>query len=325
MRAGHIGDAMRRTEAAYGRPCRKLRFFAVSLCALAFAGPLSFALPPPEQHTQQRGTTANDADPSEARTCAPCHSALVAGFAEGRHASHSKAKAVSCATCHGAQKDHVASGGTPTKEPDASMGTQEQVDALCLSCHQGKHANFDRSIHAKRGLSCTTCHSIHAAGREAHLLKTAELQLCYHCHADVKPQFQMPSRHNVEEGLIECTDCHDPHGTAQEERPGAHHRQDSFCTNCHTAMEGPFRFEHPIVKTEGCTACHLPHGGPNPHLLLKASVDAICQFCHFPSPDPASGAHMPAAPDAASPHKACTDCHADVHGSSSSLVFLKTE
>lgn len=301
---------------------RRLRSFVVRLCAFALAVPLLAALSGPQQPNAPQATAADPVYSSEARTCARCHSALVNDFAGSRHAPHNKAKAVTCAMCHGLQRDHIASGGVKTKEPDGAMGTQEQVDELCLNCHRGKHASFERSIHAKKGLSCTSCHSIHAASHSEHLLKATPVQLCDHCHTNVRSQFQMPSRHNVEEGLIQCTDCHDPHGTAKEEGPGTHHRQDGFCTNCHTAMEGPFRFEHPIVKTEGCTACHFPHGGPNPHLLLRADVDSICQLCHFPSPDPRSGAHMPTSPDHAAPPKSCTDCHADVHGSNSSPIFL---
>jgi DmsE family decaheme c-type cytochrome len=127
----------------------------------------------------------------------------------------------------------------------------------------------------------------------------------------------------VVEGLIECADCHDPHGTIGEDPSRASHRQDSLCANCHTETAGPFVFPHAVMKTEGCTACHFPHGGPNPHLLRRSDVDAICQQCHLPAPDPKTGAHIRSANNPARPSQSCIDCHTDVHGSNCSIVFLK--
>ena len=263
---------------------------------------------------------------AEARTCTPCHSKVVERFGENPHAqapvSHG-GKGVRCASCHGNQEKHVKSGVPISGALDPALGTGRQVDDMCLSCHQSTHPTFNRSAHNKSNVSCSTCHSIHSAGTPKYLLKAEQTALCYQCHAAVRPQFSMPSRHNVEEGLVQCTDCHDPHGTSREEVPGSFSRQDAFCANCHTGIEGPFVFEHPIVKTEGCSACHFPHGGLNRHLLRRANVDAICQVCHLPPRDPRTGAHMPSADDHAEPSKSCIDCHTDVHGSNSSRMFFR--
>lgn len=264
----------------------------------------------------------------DARTCVPCHSAAVRGIAETPH-GHAvvsvEAKELTCATCHGSQKAHMESGGSTAGMIDPASGNAGQVDAMCLACHAGKHANFARSAHGKSSISCTSCHSIHSAAAPRYLLKAAQSELCYKCHAQVKPQFSMASRHNVNVGLIQCTDCHDPHGTHQDAVPGTAHRQDAFCADCHTATAGPFAFEHAVIKTEGCTACHFAHGGPNPHLLLRANVDTICQTCHFPPPDPKTGAHIQPAKDHPQPPKSCTECHIDIHGSNSSPTFRRNQ
>lgn len=262
----------------------------------------------------------------EASTCAPCHSGVVKSFAENPHAQPlitRDGKGVTCASCHGSQKAHIESGGTKSNMLDPALAKDKQVDDMCLSCHEGKHPTFERSPHGKSKVSCMGCHSIHAAGAPKYLLKVAQSELCFQCHSGVKPQFSMPFRHKVQEGLIECTDCHDPHGTLREELSVSFKRQDSFCINCHTRTAGPFAFEHAVVKTEGCTACHFPHGGPNSQLLIRANVDSICQLCHFPPPDPKTGAHMQRAKDQAGPSPTCTDCHTNIHGSDSSPAFLR--
>lgn len=38
-----------------------------------------------------------------------------------------------------------------------------------------------------------------------------EAERCYGRHSDVKAQFSMPFRHNVNRSLILCADCHPPH------------------------------------------------------------------------------------------------------------------
>jgi predicted CXXCH cytochrome family protein len=97
------------------------------------------------------------------------------------------------------------------------QGLAKDVDAKCLSCHAGAHPNFERSPHAKAGVSCISCHSIHASKEEA-LLKASQPTLCFQCHTDVKPQFNMPFHHKVNEGLVKCSDCHDVHGTFGQQR-----------------------------------------------------------------------------------------------------------
>lgn len=97
--------------------------------------------------------------------------------------------------------------------------------------------------------------------------------------------------------------------------------QNKPCTACHAQVAGPFVYPHAPMPAEGCTACHSGHGSPNPHLLIKADADAVCQQCHIPKPDPASGAHMLTGNNR-SAAKPCMACHTDVHGSNRSPMFL---
>ena len=99
------------------------------------------------------------------------------------------------------------------------------------------------------------------------------LSSAYGCHTETKPQFSMPFHHKVEEGLMKCTDCHDPHGTFDGKNLRAPHRRMRCAPSATAETAGPFVYEHEVVKTEGCTACHIPHGGPNPRLLNRANVN----------------------------------------------------
>lgn len=262
-----------------------------------------------------------------ADTCATCHEEVAKGFANNPHAKLAEmhgGAGVTCESCHGAGKAHVEGGGDISKIFNPAKGTAKEVDQTCLGCHQGKHANFERSAHGEGNVSCIGCHSVHASTTSEHLLKAAEPVLCFQCHTDVKPQFSMPFHHKVEEGLVKCSDCHDPHGTFGQKSLRSSTQQDAVCTKCHTETAGPFVYEHAVVKTEGCTACHTPHGGPNPRLLNRANVDTICLQCHSPSPNFTTNPPMGPAHNQAVQYQSCTICHTSIHGSNVSADFFNS-
>jgi len=58
----------------------------------------------------------------------------------------------------------------------------------------------------------------------------------------------MPFHHKVNEGLVKCTDCHDPHGTFGNSALRSTADANMICTKCHTEVRGPFVFEHAPVK-----------------------------------------------------------------------------
>jgi DmsE family decaheme c-type cytochrome len=305
------------------RACLIFILGAIIFCVVAIASPASGSKP--------AGGQAKDATASEfvgAETCATCHEETAKGFASNPHSklamAHGK-NGVTCENCHGAGKAHVDGGGDTSKIFNPGKGTAKEVDARCLSCHQGQHANFERSGHGEANVSCVSCHSVHAGEDPEHLLKVAQPNLCFQCHTDVKPQFAMPFHHKVEEGLVQCSDCHDPHGTFGRKGLKSASQQDAVCTKCHTETAGPFVYEHAVVKTEGCTSCHTPHGGPNPRLLNRANVNTLCLECHSPSSNfstlqPSGPAH-----NQNQQYQACTICHTNIHGSNVSAVFFNTK
>ncbi len=313
------------------------------LCATALAAP------PPKD--KPAAAPAQAAAPAAgfvgADTCAGCHEQVVKAFASNPHAKMVEmhgSNGVTCENCHGAGGDHVAGGGDKTKIFNPAKASPHDVDTKCLSCHAGAHPNFDRSPHAKANVSCVSCHSIHggdvqlpgqpaakavlqpveattavSAGYREKLLKAPEPTLCFQCHGDVKPQFNMPFHHRVNEGLMRCSDCHDVHGTFQNSNVKNTADQNAICTKCHMDNRGPFVFEHMPVKAEGCMGCHTPHGSQNERLLNMPNVNVLCVQCHsLVGQDTAHGIS-----NASADSVPCTSCHTYIHGSNINAAFLR--
>jgi DmsE family decaheme c-type cytochrome len=258
-------------------------------------------------------------------TCATCHAELSSKFASNPHVALAMThggKGVTCEGCHGAGREHVESGGDVTKIFQFEKASSKMVDAKCLSCHLGTHANFDRSAHAEAGVSCTSCHSSHAFRVETNLLKVAEPKLCYSCHTDVKASFSQPFHHKVNEGVLTCSDCHNPHGTMKDKLLKSGADQNAVCTKCHVETLGPFVHEHPPLKTDGCTSCHLPHGSPNARLLTRSNVNSLCLQCHTASMN-FTAPGTPSFHNQANQYQACTSCHTQIHGSNVDANFFK--
>jgi DmsE family decaheme c-type cytochrome len=305
------------------RACLTLVLGAGILCAGAWSAPAPGA--------KAAGAQAKDAAPGDfvgAETCITCHEEVGKGFASNPHSKLAEAHGktgVTCEGCHGPGRAHVEGGGDVTKIFNPAKATAKEVDKTCLGCHQGKHSNFERSAHGEGNVSCIGCHSIHAGEDKEHLLKLAQPTLCFQCHTDVKPQFSMPFHHKVNEGLVRCSDCHDPHGSFEKKGLKSAAQQDAVCVKCHTEVAGPFVYEHAVVRTEGCTACHFPHGGPNPRLLNRANVNTICLQCHTTSPNfTTAGTPTGPAHNQAMQYQSCIICHADIHGSNVGQHFFNT-
>jgi DmsE family decaheme c-type cytochrome len=198
---------------------------------------------------------------------------------------------------------------------------KKDVNAHCLSCHGANHEqrHFSTSSHANNDVGCLDCHSPHHAKETQSLLVRAQPDLCYGCHTSAKADFAKPFHHRVDEGLIQCSDCHNTHGTTTLRQVRTLPSGDQICVKCHVDKQGPFVYEHVPVKTEGCNSCHTPHGSTNPRFLRVSQINLLCLQCHtFPVQGPAGPTH-----NQATKYQACTMCHAAIHGSNSSSVFFR--
>jgi len=259
-------------------------------------------------------------------TCALCHADLAKKFSSNPHSQLALmhgGKGVTCESCHGPGEAHVESGGDTTKILRLSKMSAKQVDTTCLGCHAAAHPNFERSDHGRAGVGCTSCHSVHngsnSLGAESNLLKVDQPKLCFSCHTDVKSAFSQPFHHQVNDGLMKCTDCHDTHGTFGNNQLRTTADMNVVCTKCHTETRGPFVFEHAAVKAEGCVGCHTPHGSQNARLLLVPNINQMCNQCH--SPVAAGTVHGMNAGSAEV--LSCVSCHTMIHGSNINPAFIR--
>ncbi len=165
--------------------------------------------------------------------------------------------------------------------------------ALCEDCHDPMGGGKGKTHAPVAKGECTACHSPHAS-LYAKLVKARGQALCLKCHkdptADPKdPQKNQPVIHAaLDEG---CLGCHQPHsspfrGLLQKEQAGV-------CWECHDQGQVPegkgkgIRVHSPIADDRECTACHRPHAGEFPKLLVK-TVPLLCGECHdLPTVPPA--------------------------------------
>jgi DmsE family decaheme c-type cytochrome len=265
-----------------------------------------------------------------AETCKTCHEDIYNAWVKTPHWKTTLNKEggpakQGCEGCHGPGADHVAGGGDKTKIFVFEGKSRQESSARCLSCHGESHpqAHFAESAHASSDVGCLDCHSPHHAKESQHLLVQDQPQLCYGCHTSAKADFAKPFHHRVNEGLVQCNDCHNPHGTATVRQLRALPSGDAICFKCHVDKQGPFVYEHVPVKTEGCTSCHTPHGSTNPRLLNVSLVNMLCLQCHTFSTQLTAGGPAGPAHNQSAKYQACTMCHNQIHGSNFSDVFFK--
>lgn len=244
------------------------------------------------------------AEPSGQR-CAGCHSDIEPQTARATP-STLHASSVPCEACHGDATAHAASNGIT---PVAS------AQPRCTPCHEqvAPHSRWKGSAHERAGLQCASCHSIHAGGQR-HLLKgSSESETCFACHAEVRHARTQRSTHLFRDDQgrpkLECSSCHDAHGTASDSLLVAASLND-VCYSCHDDKRGPFLWEHAPVR-ENCATCHEPHGSNNTRLLVMRQP-MLCHTCHT------GDMHVSApggARTAQEMNRSCVNCHQVIHGS----------
>ena len=275
--------------------------------------------------------------------CRVCHPDVMLKFFKNPHyksiaLAKEPAERTGCESCHGPGKAHVdARGGKETIRAFSAMPPKQILDA-CLACHSKdlSRANIRSSPHTEADVVCTSCHSIHKSPVPKFLLANVQKDVCYQCHGTVRAQFEMPSKHRVNEGVVQCTDCHNPHGTfAATWRMGVRPRMvdqalgnEEPCLKCHTDKRGPFVYEHAAVRVDGCETCHSPHGSMNAKLLRRPVVFTVCLECHNGAGT--FGRNNTGVLLQSSSHnmldprfQRCTTCHVRIHGSNSDPLFFR--
>ena len=238
-----------------------------------------------------------------------------------------------CESCHGPSAAHVASrsqGGDVEPAvvfsgPHASP--VEQRNEQCINCHEGgQRINWLGSKMQNDGVACVNCHTVHVA-KDPVLVKKTQPEVCFACHAQQRAESLEYSHHPIQEGLVVCSDCHNPHGS-----PGPHSLNEfsvnETCYNCHQDKRGPMLWEHQPVR-EDCTNCHTPHGSVEER-LLRENPGFMCSSCHSSLAANHSGGAFGGANalpgnllgkavfnSALGNQRLCLNCHSQIHGSNS--------
>jgi len=326
-------------------PRRRRGFPAVLLVILvAFAWSLSMAIhpaaaaafgapatagretPEPRKGAQASGARQPAAPAAQANeyvgeeTCLACHETQA--YTATRHAlkaiPRTPAATHGCESCHGPGKAH-AEEADPTKIVNPAKTTPQRASEICATCHdRGTHAVWSGSQHDSRNVGCVTCHSVHAPKGPKQLKAATELAQCATCHKDKIAKLDRSGHMPVREGKMQCSTCHNPHGSTNVRLL---RRGDSIaeaCTSCHADKRGPYLWEHAPTR-DGCTTCHDPHGSSNERMLVS-KPPILCQRCHVATRHPSTIYDAGLIGAGATPSiriyaRSCVTCHSAIHGS----------
>ena len=270
------------------------------------------------------GESTSDAVEVGDETCSMCHGDLSEDFESNIHFRLAVGDDHTCEACHGPGSRH-SEDSDPASIYNAATDYVSTGKNMCVSCHGGtEYTSWQGLAHFETGEGCSDCHTIH--GQEKHLLSKQQPDLCFDCHARQRSQARMPSHHPVLEGLVGCSDCHAIHSEEVRYTVGEGERE--LCLSCHTALQGPFIFEHDPVN-EDCGICHEPHGTIADKLLVQ-NEPFLCLSCHsmhfhttlvgyegtLPAPQHAERIVTSTADGMKQAVLTkCTQCHSEIHGS----------
>ncbi|MEO8520694.1 MAG: DmsE family decaheme c-type cytochrome [Acidobacteriota bacterium] len=257
-------------------------------------------------------------------TCVTCHEAEGQALAATLHGKSVNARTPAarpnqaCETCHGPGQEHAESGDKTKIKVFSSMAPHD-ASATCLSCHsRASHALWTGSMHDVRNLSCVTCHSVHNPKSPTAQLKAATAtESCVVCHKAEVAKLQRFGHMPLREGKMECTSCHNPHGSTNVRLLKTGNWINESCVSCHTDKRGPYLWDHAPVR-EACSTCHDPHGS-NQERMLVAKLPMLCQRCHIGTRHPSTiydGTQLANRSNRLI-GRSCVNCHSQIHGSNS--------
>jgi hypothetical protein len=197
--------------------------------------------------------------PRNSRNCFRCHSTQIAARDQARIDVETMIPNVSCESCHGPGRAHVAAArrGAPESELALPFGpdrwTSETLVMLCGTCHR------------------------HPSRTPPEQIRPDDPQL-----ARFQPVGITQSRCYLESGgVFSCVSCHDPHARALTDRAS----YSSICLSCHedrgsSADQSTRRKATPadsyrasgtpcpVSPRRGCVDCHMPRADSGQHILF---------------------------------------------------------
>lgn len=286
--------------------------------APAKPAPAAPAAPAPAAPAQAAGQPPKGYAGSEA--CATCHTGYDTSINATKHGftSHpdTPMAKLGCETCHGPGEAHM-NDPVNVKPTQLTKISAKQVNEVCTTCHnKGQHALWKGSQHEARNVSCISCHSIHKPMSTTSQLKAMNQQgTCITCHRDKVAKLDKSGHMPVREGKMECSSCHNPHGSTNVKLLKTGNTVNESCTSCHAEKRGPWLFEHAGINGEACSTCHDPHGSSNDRMLV-AKLPFLCQRCHNHTKHPSTIYDNKVVQSSNRLFsRSCVTCHSAIHGS----------
>lgn len=157
---------------------------------------------------------------------------------------------------------------------------QQDNELACLDCHNSVLSGNQHFIESSD--ECLYCHENKGPTENGHrVITSVDDNICLACHIEQDPMISS-SQHS----LINCVDCHNPHGS--KEVYNMNYDMISLCAdNCHDHNQ--LGNSHPVGarytdKRTGdemtcVSTCHSVHTPREPKLLRYTSED-LCRQCH---------------------------------------------
>jgi DmsE family decaheme c-type cytochrome len=150
---------------------------------------------------------------------------------------------------------------------------------------------------------------------KAQLKAPDQLKLCVNCHRDKVAKLEKSGHMPVREGKMECTSCHNPHGSTNVRLLRVGNSVNEACASCHADKRGPYLFEHAGINGDSCATCHDPHGSSNDRMLVT-KLPFLCQRCHAHTRHPSTIYDNKVAQTSNRLYsRSCVTCHSAIHGS----------
>ena len=192
-----------------------------------------------------------------AAVCQSCHKTGVQMYwDQSAHARND----VACQNCHSVHQ--------PASVGGKALLAQAKTTDLCLSCHQEKRAEMNRTAHMpirEGAMDCASCHNPHGSAGPHMIQAVSNNELCTTCHMDKRGPMlweHPPVREN-------CVTCHMPHGANNDKVLAS--KRPFLCQRCHIASRHPSDlydatdFASNRLMNRSCTNCHSQvHGSNHP-------------------------------------------------------------
>lgn len=155
---------------------------------------------------------------------------------------------VTCETCHGPARDHVAfheanpraAAGESIVQP-GRLSRELQMD-LCASCHSNALKHRGPAFSYRPGKPLDACY------------RTVASKYPEDDHVANQTKYLRESKCFQKSETLTCTTCHDPH-RSKIRTPGV---SQSACLNCHQAADCDERHRLPNGVRNDCVGCHMP-------------------------------------------------------------------